>query len=479
MNKKHFIFVALSITLLIFSILPIANYIADPSRILHHDYKMRYKKFEPNKLSLKILYLLENKNKYDTLVYGSSRGEFMDASLISKNAYNMNHPFGTVTTYLNSLKTILRSGVKVQNVWIAINDYDIWKDQSNALAKLLYQNNIFDDINLYAESLFTLNPEYIQILKDKIPLIKTEDITKPNERTQRARKQENIIKLQTRRNISPVTLGYNGKFRIKKTIDEISQIKTLCKENNITLTVLMYPIYWKTYLTYDQSNIELFKNELVKVTSFYDFYDLAKVSLDQTNWFEGSHFVPSIGDYMIKSIKKNQNLITKENINSRIEKTRLLTRNMPFIKTGGIYYINNGLKPTLKDKNIIFDMQNKKFTFFKNNDFDIKYKESYIKTVVTGYDPLVILDNTKCNTQQCLLSFTIQSPVETLFQFYYKESEKGQYNKSTPYNYLLKKGLNTLSFIIPSNYINNELKMYFTRGKGEYKIKKFTIHEFE
>ena len=95
----------LGIAFLVFSILPISNYITDPSRILHHDYKMRYLKFHPHKLFLKVEYLLDNKEKYDTLVYGSSRGGFIDVSRISKDAYNMSHGFGTVTTYLHTLKS--------------------------------------------------------------------------------------------------------------------------------------------------------------------------------------------------------------------------------------------------------------------------------------------------------------------------------------------------------------------------------------
>ena len=108
MNKKSFIYTALIIAILIFSILPITNYIIDPSRVLHHDYQTRYKKFHPHKLFLKVDYLIQYPNKYDTLVYGSSRGRFVDVQLISDDAYNMSHGFGTVTNYLHTLKILLK-----------------------------------------------------------------------------------------------------------------------------------------------------------------------------------------------------------------------------------------------------------------------------------------------------------------------------------------------------------------------------------
>ena len=478
MKKKYFPLATIIGALLIFSILPIINYIADPSRILHHDYSYRYEDFHPNKLSLKTLYLLKNKNKYDTLVYGSSRGEFVDASLISKNAYNMTHGFGTVGTYLNNLKTLLENGVKLKNVWISINDYVIWKDQTDSLIKLIYQDNLLYDAGLYARSLFTLNPKYIKILKDKNPLIKTQEVTDPNQRTLRGRKQEHIVQQQSKRYIPAATLGYTGQFRVKKAIEEIAQIKALCEENDINLTVLMYPIYWKTYLIYDQDQINMFKKELVDLTSFYDFYDLSEISLDQKNWFEGSHFTPSVGDYIIQSIKHDKHLVTKENIDQRIKETKLLFEKMPFLEAGGIFPVEEHTKFKLKNKDLIFDIQDKKFTFFKNNDFTLDYKKEYIESKVTHTDPLIILDKTKSQAKSSLLFFSIESPKDTLFQIYFKDSENAQYSEANRYNASLKKGINTMHIIIPSKYINNQLRVDIARNLGLYKIKEFKIYDY-
>jgi len=477
MKKKYFPLVTIVGAILIFSILPILNYLADPSRILHHDYNYRYKKFHPNKLSLKTLYLLENKNKYDTLVYGSSRGEFVDVSLISKDAYNMTHGFGTLMTYLTSLKTLLSNDVEIKHVWVCINDYDIWKDQTNSLVKLIYQNNLFYDIGLYTRSLFTLNPKYIQILKDKEPLLLTQEVTDPNQRTIWSRKQEHIVDNQSNRNIPAATLGYTGEFRIDKAINEMAQIKQLCEKHNIKLTVLMYPIYWKTYLSYNQDKVEEFKEKLVKVTDFYDFYDVGTISLNQHNWFEGSHFVPSIGDYIINSVQKKQHLVTKNNINSRIQETQQLLKNMPIMETGGIYTLDEHVELQLMDEDIIFDIENKQYSFFKNNDFTIKKRHSYMEVEVEKNDPLIILNTTKSKAKESLLHIEIKSPYDTLFQLYFKSSKSAQYSEANRYNILLKKGINTMRIVIPSNYINNELRVDFARKIGTYKINNFKVYD--
>ena len=479
MNKKSFIFIVLGIAFLVFSILPISNYITDPSRILHHDYKMRYLKFHPHKLFLKVEYLLDNKEKYDTLVYGSSRGGFIDVSRISKGAYNMSHGFGTVTTYLHSLKVLLENGVKVENVWIGINDFDIWKDHTDNLHRLINKNSIIGNAPMYSYWLFRLIPESIKILTEKRELIETQEVTYPMERIPRARKQEHIVKKQSKRQIPAATLGYTGKFRVKEAVEEVAQIKKLCEAYHINLTVFMYPIYYKTYLSYDQEKIEEFKRELVKVTGFYDFYDLGDISLDQKNWFEGSHFIPSIGDYMIKSIQDNKYFVTTKNIDKRIEETRLLVKNMPFLEDGGIYTLDKHTDAKLENKKIIFDIKDQKFTFIKNEDFNLKYKRSYVEAVVTRNDPLIILNKTKSSTKQSLLSLSIASTQETFFQLYYKESESAQYSEASRYNILLTKGINHMNIIIPSRYINQGLRVDIARKLGVYKIEQLRLYEID
>ena len=420
--------------------------------------------------------MIENKKKYDTLVYGSSRGGFIDVSRISKKAYNMSHGFGTVTTYLYSLKSMLDNGVKVKNVWIGINDFVIWKDHTDNLKRLINTNTLIGDAPMYSYWLFRLIPETIKIFKENQVLIETQEVTDPQERIPRARKQEKMIR-GTKRNIPPATLGYTGKFRIDDAVNEIAQIKALCQKNNINLTVFMYPIFYKTYLAYDQEQIEIFKRALVKVTDFYDFYELGKIALNQEKWFEGSHFVPSVGDYIINAIQHQQHIVTKETIDTRINETRLLVKNMPFVEFGGIYTLDKHTNPKIKDKNIIFDIKNKDFIFFKNNDFNLTYKHNYVEANVHNIDPLIILNHTKSKGKQTLLSIHIKSTKETLFQLYYKESKMAQYSEGSRYSILLKRGMNHMNIIIPSRFINNDLRIDIARKTGIYNIEELRLYE--
>ncbi len=476
MNKKSFIFTTLVTALLIFSILPISNYIADPSRVLHHDYKMRYLKFHPHKLFLKVAYLIDNKTKYDTLVYGSSRGGFMDVSLISKDAYNMSHGFGTVTTYLHSLKSLLSNEVKVKNVWIGINDFVIWKDHTDNLGRLIYHNNFLQDFEMYSHWLFRLIPESIKILKEHLPLIDTQEVINTQERIPRARQQERAIK-GSKRNIPAATLGYTGIYRVDEAVAEIKEIKDLCESHNINLTIFMYPIFYKTYLDYEQSKIEEFKIKLASVVNFYDFYDLSKLSTNQDNWFEGSHFVPSVGDYMIKNIKEHHHLITKENVNERITQTRLYVKNMPIVSSSGLYTLDNRTELHTNSQDIIFNIYDKNTTYYKNNHFSLHKNNLSIEAIVNNIDPMFILDKTKTKSKHTLLVFSMKSDKETLFQLYLKDKENSTYSEGNRYNMFIKKGMNTFKIVIPSQYINHALRVDISKNKGTYTIKKFMIYE--
>lgn len=484
MNKKYFIFITLIISLLIFSILPISNYILDPSRILHHDYKTRYVKFHPHKLFLKVDFLLKNKEKYDTLVYGSSRGGFVDVSNISKDAYNMSHGFGTVTTYLHSLKTLLDNGLKVKNVWISVNDFDIWKDHTPNLHRLINKNNFILDIPIYNHWLFRFLPESVKIIKNDYPLIKTEEVTNTHKRIVQARTQEKLIRGLKNRRIPPATLGYTGTFRIDSAVDEIRQIKELCDAHDINLTVWLYPIYYKTYLAYNQNKIEAFKRKLVNVTNFYDFYDFGPLGQDENNWFEGSHFTTSAADYMIKNIQENKFLVTKDTIDVRINETKISLKSLALLKLPnkgegkgkGLY-----LDPytDMSMFNSIFNINNQDFKYTQNNQFSFKRINNSIEATVTGSDPTLILDTIKTNVKHVMLTISIESQQKANFRLFFKENSSDTYTEVNSYYHKLREGENNFRIIFSAKYLKNNLRIDFTNKIGTYKIKTINIRSIQ
>jgi len=478
MQKKYFIFSSIFIGLLVFSLLPVINYITDPSRVLHHDYKMRYKKFHQHELVLKTVYLIEHKNDYDTIVFGSSRGGFMDMSKIAPNAYNLSHGFGTANTYRHTLKSLLDNGVQIKNVWIGLNDFDIWKDHTKEIHRLVYTNSLWGDRALYSHWLFRFIPESLNILIHHKELIQTNEVIKQEEHLEFARHQEkNIIKKLKHRHISAAPLGYTGKFRIDEAISDVKAIKDLCDSHDINLTVFIYPSYYKTYLLYDQSQIERFKKELAKVTDFYDFYDIGPIALDPHNWFEGSHFVPSVGDYIIESIHHNRHLVTTKNIDKRIEQTRQYLYNMPILEDEDIYVADTHTHIDTQNYKTIFNLYDNTFHYSQNDQFELAKTVNTIEATVRHTDPMIILNQTHTDAKQVILLIKIQSPKESLFQIYYKTDKHSGYSENNSFKLALHKGENIFKIIIAGPYINHGIRVDFTRDTGIYKINQFMIKE--
>jgi len=470
MNKKSFIFLSLGVALLLFSSLALLNYRADMTRILHHDYTHVYKGIHPNKLFLKTVYLLDNKEKYDTIVYGSSRGGFVDVSLISPKAYNMSHGFGTVTTYLDNLKTLLGNNIKIKNVWISINDFVIWKDQTNSLVNMAYHNGLFGNIPLYTDWLFELRSKNVKILTDNIPLVKSNYIINPQEKVKNSRKKEKL--LSEKRNIPPTTLGYTGIFRIDSAIKEVKEIKEICKKNNIHLTVFFYPTYYKTYFRYNQYKIEEFKRKLASIVDFYDFYDVGKLSIKKKNWFEGSHFTPSVGDYIIKNIQQGKGLVTSENIENRIQETRSYIKNLASVDLlppgKPAYHYNSNIN--LDPFPIIFD-------FTKNDVTNISNAKQ--ATYSNKNTPVFIIEDLHTQAKQIVLTSTIESKSNANLRLFFKDSKDTDYNPRLTYQYKLKKGLNEIRIVILGKYINNDMKVQITQTSENFKVDKFILQALQ
>ena len=478
MNHKYFSLITLIGALVLFSIVPIINYKSDMTRILHHDYKHVYQGVNPNKLFLKSIYLKDHLDKYDTLVYGSSRGGFMDVSLISDRAYNMDHGFGTIATYLDNLKTMIESGMKIKEVWIGINDFDIWKNQTTkkGLVHMAYHNGIFGNATLYSDWLFTTRERNIKIAKGEIPLVETPYITNTKAHVDRARLDAK--KLPKNRYIPPTTLGYTGIFRIDDVIKELKELKEVCQRNHIKLISFFYPTFYKTYLRYNQFKIEEFKRKMTSVIDFYDFYDIGEISIDQKNWLEGSHFMPHIGDFIIKSITNHTALlVNNKNIEERIQTTRNYIHNitkLSLLPKGKFAYHYN---PHIDFSTfpIIFDIKDNNYT--KNNQFILTQKDTYVEAKVTQPDPIIILNKIKTNAKYIVLTGEITCEENVLLQLFYKKNKKSIYTEAHSYPYKLKKGYNAFRIIIDAKYIHNDFRIDFTNKVGIYQIKKLNIRE--
>ncbi len=481
MSKKRFVKLLLIGIIPFLLILPIFNYKIDRWRVLHDDFTTSYDGLPINKNYLKVSYLIRNPNKYDTIMMGSSRNASLKGSLISPRAYNAYYEFGTIKGHLKNLKTLLRHNVKFKNLWIGINDFDIWKDSKDFekdYSRTPYPSNYIEWINFYYLYLFK-KPDItdIKLLKGEIPLVYSnrifrKDLTEHFKSLENSELKNIKNSFKWRKKMTSMAgslLGYkDDNYRIDKAINEINEIRELCNKHHIKLTLFFYPSFYKTYLLYNQYKIEEFKRKIVENGSFYDFYMLDKnVSLNELKWHDSSHFVLSEGIDIIKSIQNNKNLVNSKNIDIHIKNLRKKINNLLDKKIVTDYIMPFNYNISLESLKKIFTIKNlqkvplHQCKIISNSKYNLK---------ATGNDCKFILPSLKVNSRNIIMSFSIESSNKAFFQIFYKTNSKERYSESNSFTKYLHKGINSFNLLIPKKYITNELRIDMVNKKGNYKV---------
>ncbi|MEA2029107.1 MAG: hypothetical protein U9N49_09040, partial [Campylobacterota bacterium] len=132
--------------------------------------------------------------------------------------------------------------------------------------------------------------------------------------------------------------------------------------------------------------------------------------------------------------------------------TNRIVASLPIIKRDQIKVIDNKVVSGKK----IFDF--KLNTYYFNNNLVVMMRKNYIEINATKKDPSIILNQTKTTSKNVVLSCSIESPHKTRFQIFYKENSDSSYSERDSYSVVLKKGINNINLLIPSKYINSNLR---------------------
>ncbi len=88
---------------------------------------------------------------------------------------------------------------------------------------------------------------------------------------------------------------------IKECVESAEYIKKLCDENDVKLTVILSPVNKNKWEKYDSEKTAKYKNELAKVTDYWDF-SYTSVSDDDRYFYDLSRFRNSTGDMVLAKI---------------------------------------------------------------------------------------------------------------------------------------------------------------------------------
>lgn len=292
--------------LLVCSPILLYNTVVDPYGVFWNKYNNS--PIEPNKRYMKMKYLLNNPDKYNSFIFGSSRVNAINPALINEdNYYNMTYSMGIPKNHYEDIQLMLSKGVNIKNLLVGI-DYQALLNNpiisDNDLLRLQPPITFLDKINFFKEYLlFCPTKKFLNLsLKNSNQKIDKSNIFTTgvtlNYGLDSLTLQQLKIHNSARKFLMPSSLR-NDNPQFEETMGQISKLKNLAEENNINIKFFINPTHHTTYLNLNLDTYFIALRKLVEITDYFDFSGLNSVALNNLNYFETSHFTHKVGDIMI------------------------------------------------------------------------------------------------------------------------------------------------------------------------------------
>jgi hypothetical protein len=305
--------VLVSITLLVGIVVAI-NAVVDAYGILRTDFSLQPHGQVPNMNYIKMKYLLEHKERFDSFIFGSSRVWSIDPLKIPGGKYyNMTYTLGLPQEHLANIRYLLKNGVTVKNVLIGIDEFSYQIDPGPRRSNLMTQPLPA----ISGKKLEDFYGEYFFKLQELLPQLKAyirHNYTHKNDHLEQHMWydmfgtgrvfcrdcDEEIEKNRAAhaRNFSKPAWLFDGEY-VQGAIAALSDTVALCRAHNIHLVLFISPSEQVAYLTTNLERFARFKKELAGVTAYYDFSGLNSVTTDPYYFYEPLHYRPILGDMML------------------------------------------------------------------------------------------------------------------------------------------------------------------------------------
>ncbi len=304
MTKRLFFtkLAALFIPLALAFILP--PLLVDPFNVFHRK-AVRRNGVTPNENFIKTSYILDNKDKFDSFAFGSSRmGALHVENIEGYRTYNMNYSFGIPQEHLDNIRTFLQAGVKIRMILINIDEVCCaidWKWHADDPMHRPYPAD-GDFLSFY--SLY-MKPE---IVLQSLPIIMK------NKQDDEAEWRRNFYEtgwwagydLDTgfkpvNADDDPVDTDQQYYFYFD-ALNALKEIASLCEENGIKLIVFSSPLFSGQYRLSVRAGYLDFLERLASVTPYYNFSCINAITTDSSNYLDPSHYKAQVGDMILDRI---------------------------------------------------------------------------------------------------------------------------------------------------------------------------------
>ena len=331
MATKKWIYISIISVIILLLANTIFLYNIDTYNILTPKSKM-YRNV-PNQRVMITKHILNVKNNYNALIFGSSRVGYINPFHIkSYRVYNMTYAEGLPHEHLLLIKLLLHKGMRLKHLLIGLDDisYQIsFKEHQQQLgsksyylatgeSKFIFYKDFFlhkvtkKDINQFKYKYITntfLPKEFCNTLYYEI--YDQKKVYMQKHKNTRTKKHINDPKFQD-------PTRYDANY-IKETLKDIQEIVDISKKYNIDTKFIIVPMHKKTYEYTNKKRFYKFRKELAKITSYYDFAQPNEINSNNIYWNETSHFTHEVGDMIINRIYDNN--ISIKNFGIYVQKT--------------------------------------------------------------------------------------------------------------------------------------------------------------
>ncbi|MBQ3671623.1 MAG: hypothetical protein II921_09155 [Treponema sp.] len=278
----------------------VLNAYVDTFNVFHWK-KIRFTSAEPNKNFIKTKYVLENPDRFNAFVFGSSRAGMLPVDTLPAELngselrwYNMSYSEGIPSEHVETLRTFLNHGVDVKIVVVAFDCMMMYLDEEahrKQLMRMSYGQYEKSPLGFYKKYLLSLPDKSIvsQIMRYEPQL------------------HEDSVDVFYKYGVNSVDMGLssdcdperykpvNFDYTMKDSWKGICDLYDLCAANHTQILFITNPVYESNYRYAAAHGYFDMLQKIGERCKFYNFSCLNKISTDMKYYFEASHYRPIVG----------------------------------------------------------------------------------------------------------------------------------------------------------------------------------------
>ena len=300
-------FFTLGMYLCVNSLLPNQIYEAwhyDTFNVFHWR-NIRFTSATSNQNFIKTQYIVHNPKKFNAFIFGSSRVGALPLDALPEAAdgkplrwYNMTHPGEFPSAHLQTVRTFLKNGVKIDMIILGFDNIAMYASIGQHEKQLMTM-----PFQVYEENPFRFYVPYLKVKTERSIRKQVDEYDKAAHENDKKRFYEwgswtgypTDFSLTENPQLERYEPDYNFTYSQKKAHEDIEKIAALCSEHGIRLVLLTNPMYQTLYRNSVEVGYFDFLRSVAQKCEFYNFSALNNYTTNPQYFLEWSHYRSALG----------------------------------------------------------------------------------------------------------------------------------------------------------------------------------------